>query len=63
MTDECGRNDPPDDNDSEVEEGLCDHDNDICTDIAHGVHSGICRGCGNYAHNLSNDDGWCGDCN
>jgi len=46
-----------------VEEGECDHDNDICTDISHGVHSGICRGCGNYAHNLSNDDGWCGDCN
>ena len=32
-------------------------------DEAQGVHSGVCRGCGKYAHNLSNDDGWCGDCN
>ena len=63
MTDECGRNDPPDDNDSEVEEGLCDHEHDVCTDIAHGTHSGKCRACGFWAHDLSNDDGYCGDCN
>ena len=50
-----------------TEEGLCpdscDHENGICTEEAHGTHSGVCRGCGKYAHNLSNDDGWCGDCN
>ena len=32
-------------------------------DESQGVHSGICRACGNYAHNLSNDDGYCGHCN
>jgi len=52
-----------DDNDSEVEEGLCDHDHGICTDIAHGTHSGICRACKKWGHDLSNDDGYCGDCN
>ena len=41
----------------------CDHDNGICTDEAHGRHSGVCRGCGKWSHDLSNDDGWCGDCN
>ena len=46
-----------------IEEGICDHEHGVCTDDAHGTHSGVCRGCGNYAHNLSNDDGWCGDCN
>ena len=23
----------------------CDHEHGVCTDIAHGVHSGICRAC------------------
>ena len=32
-------------------------------DISQGVHSGICRGCGQHKNDLSNDDGWCGDCN
>ena len=46
-----------------VEEGRCDHEHNICTDEAHGRHSGICRGCGNFSTQLSNDDGWCSDCN
>ena len=54
MRDECGRNDYDDE---------CDHDNGICTDIAHGTHSGICRACKKWGHDLSNDDGYCGDCN
>ena len=54
MTDECGRNDYDDE---------CDHDNGICTDIAHGTHSGICRACKKWGHDLSNDDGYCGDGN
>ena len=32
-------------------------------DDSEGVHYGLCRGCGFYAHTLSNDDGYCGDCN
>lgn len=32
-------------------------------DEARGVHSGWCRGCKKIKHTLSNDDGWCGDCN
>ena len=32
-------------------------------DEARGVHSGWCRGCQKIKHTLSNDDGWCGDCN
>ena len=32
-------------------------------DESQGTHSGRCRGCGFYKHTLSNDDGWCGDCN
>jgi hypothetical protein len=46
-----------------TEEGEWDHDNGICTDEAHGRHSGVCRGCGNFSTQLSNDDGWCSDCN
>jgi hypothetical protein len=47
----------------EAREGECDHDNGICVDEAHGTHSGICRACGNHGNDLSNDDGYCGDCN
>ena len=32
-------------------------------DESQGTHSGWCRGCKKMKHNLSNDDGWCGDCN
>ena len=28
-----------------------------------GTHAGWCRGCKKMKYNLSNDDGWCGDCN
>ena len=26
-------------------------------------HSGMCRGCNKFKHHISNDDGYCGDCN
>tara|TARA_Y100001949_G_C15973222_1_gene324888 strand:- start:781 stop:906 length:126 start_codon:yes stop_codon:yes gene_type:complete len=32
-------------------------------DESQGVHSGICRACKKFAYDLSNDDGYCGDCN
>ncbi len=32
-------------------------------DESEGMHYGECRGCGFYSHTLSNDDGYCGDCN
>ena len=38
-------------------------DEDIEYDIAEGRHYGYCRGCKQMKHDLSNDDGWCGDCN
>jgi hypothetical protein len=28
-----------------------------------GTHCGVCRGCKKFKTDLSNDDGWCGDCN
>ena len=32
-------------------------------DISMGRHSGVCRGCKKMKWDLSNDDGYCGDCN
>ena len=32
-------------------------------DESMGRHTGICRGCGHHSNDLSNDDGYCGDCN
>ncbi len=35
----------------------------IIYDESTGRHRGICRACKNYSNDLSNDDGYCGDCN
>lgn len=32
-------------------------------DPSQGRHSGVCRGCHEHQPDLSNDDGYCGDCN
>tara|TARA_R110002012_G_scaffold109947_4_gene254218 strand:+ start:266 stop:388 length:123 start_codon:yes stop_codon:yes gene_type:complete len=32
-------------------------------DETRGVHAGWCRGCKQEKWDLSNDDGYCGDCN
>jgi hypothetical protein len=32
-------------------------------DESQGRHSGICRACNKHKFDLSNDDGYCGDCN
>ncbi len=32
-------------------------------DEAYGRHTGICRACKKMSFNISNDDGYCGDCN
>jgi hypothetical protein len=31
-------------------------------DEADGVHSGICRACKKYSNSVSNDSGYCGEC-
>jgi len=32
-------------------------------DESMGTHMGVCRGCYERKFDLSNDDGYCGDCN
>lgn len=38
-------------------------DNDEDYDPSQGRRSGVCRGCHSHQPDLSNDDGYCGDCN
>ncbi len=42
---------------------ICEDNQGVMPDESEGIHYGRCRGCGFYAHTLSNDDGYCGDCN
>ena len=37
--------------------------NDPDYDEARGRHTGICRACKQRSFDISNDDGYCGDCN
>ena len=44
-------------------QGDCENCLDDSVSSHQGTHSGVCRGCGTYQTDLSNEDGWCGDCN
>lgn len=32
------------------------------SDEADGRHSGVCRGCHKFSNSVSNDNGYCGNC-
>ena len=46
-----------------MEKTTTDQEDDEDYDPSQGRHSGMCRGCNSHQPDLSNDDGYCGDCN
>jgi len=46
-----------------MEKITTDEEDEEDYDPSQGRHSGVCRGCHNHQPDLSNDDGYCGNCN